>query len=556
MNQKSLLSVARPWIRKSGFLTVCTLFHVELFLTAAIAKSGPVPNPDAGAIIIVYNENDPSSVNLAASYADKRGIPFDRMIGLSCATEETISRADYERTIAEPLRKTMIERGWWRMQYDGMEVAESSIQFVALMRGIPLRIANLSEPWPGDRTEGVPQPMLMNAAAVDSELALLGTGKRQITGPIPNPYFKSLSRVKDAALPTLLLVCRIDAATPRTAQRMIDDAYVTEQQGLWGFTYVDSRGLEGSQHQGLAMGDEWLRAIAHDASQHGSPVIHEDSPALFPPHYPMRQAALYFGWYAEHVTGPFLNPRSPFQRGAIAVHIHSFSADTLRAVDRNWCAPLLEKGAAATLGNVYEPYLHLTPHLELFEARLRDGATFAEAAYAATPALSWMTTFVGDPLYRPFKVQHDKAKLPDREIWAEVQAAMEIWNTRSHDSGKAALERAAATSKNGLFMEALACLQTANKEPNGAIRSLDEARKLYTNEDDQMRCAIHMIGLLGNSGKKELAVAVAKQQLKATPQAEGAPILYAFLAPPPPPPAAPVAPSASAPATPKTSLKK
>jgi hypothetical protein len=65
-------------------------------------------------------------------------------------------------------------------------------------------------------------------------------------------------------------------------------------------------------------------------------------------------------------------------------------------------APLLEKGAAASLGNVYEPYLELTPHLDIFNDRLLHGFTFAESAYMATRTLSWMTVAVGDPLYRPY----------------------------------------------------------------------------------------------------------------------------------------------------------
>ena len=45
----------------------------------------------------------------------------------------------------------------------------------------------------------------------------------------------------------------------------------------------------------------------------------------------------------------------------------------------------------------------LTPHLDIFHDRLRAGFTFAESAYMSQRVLSWMTTFVGDPLYRPFK---------------------------------------------------------------------------------------------------------------------------------------------------------
>ena len=55
------------------------------------------------------------------------------------------------------------------------------------------------------------------------------------------------------------------------------------------------------------------------------------------------------------------------------------------------------------LGNVWEPYLSVTQHFDVYVARLLQGYTFIEAAYMASPALSWMNTAVGDPLYRPFQ---------------------------------------------------------------------------------------------------------------------------------------------------------
>jgi len=67
----------------------------------------------------------------------------------------------------------------------------------------------------------------------------------------------------------------------------------------------------------------------------------------------------------------------------------------------------LAKGAAATMGNVNEPYLTLTPHIDMFFKRLLAGAPFLEAAYYSEPALSWQTTFEGDPLYRPFAASLD-----------------------------------------------------------------------------------------------------------------------------------------------------
>src|SRR5260370_1821894 len=124
----------------------------------------------------------------------------------------------------------------------------------------------------------------------------------------------------------------------------------------------------------------------------------------------MTDCALYYGWYAGTVAGPFTKPDFRFLPGAVAVHIHSFSANTLRDPNANWVGPLVTKGAAATLGNVYEPYLGLTSHLNVLSDRLLHGFTFAESAYMSVPGLSWMPVMVGDPLYRPHASPFQSAK--------------------------------------------------------------------------------------------------------------------------------------------------
>jgi len=119
------------------------------------------------------------------------------------------------------------------------------------------------------------------------------------------------------------------------------------------------------------------------------------------------------------VDGPFLLPGFRFAPGAIAVHIHSSSAATLRLSNGGWTGPLVARGVTATVGNVFEPYLQFThpPHLLL--KALARGWTLAEAAYFALPALSWQAVLIGDPLYRPFAVSAeqqmaDLAGLPPR----------------------------------------------------------------------------------------------------------------------------------------------
>src|SRR5690606_10217310 len=103
------------------------------------------------------------------------------------------------------------------------------------------------------------------------------------------------------------------------------------------------------------------------------------------------------------MNGPFRRKDFKFPPGAVALHIHSFSATTLQSDKKAWVGPLVSRGVTATVGNVYEPYLQFTHNPILFFRGLASGLTLAEAAYISLPAVSWQTITVGDPLYRPFK---------------------------------------------------------------------------------------------------------------------------------------------------------
>ncbi|HWL50808.1 MAG TPA: TIGR03790 family protein [Chthoniobacteraceae bacterium] len=510
------------------------------FLTGEVAAqrtAAPKPGSDEAATLVVFNESDPSSVNLAASYADKRGIPFSQMVALACPASEEITREQYEQTIATPLREMLVARGWWKLAPGSEKVVESSIRFVALMRGIPLKIAPMPEPGPRDSSRQVPQPFRHNSAAVDSELACLGMAVRQITGPVDNPYYGARMSLKEFSHPGLLLVCRLDAATPATVQRMIDDSVRAEKEGLWGFAYIDSRH---TKEGGLRVGDEWLQRIADEVMRAGIPWVHENTPQLFPRPYPMRDAALYYGWYSGQVQGPFEEPGFRFAPGAVAVHIHSFSAATLREPLRNWCAPLLERGAAATLGNVYEPYLQMTPDLARFHQRLRDGATFAEAAYASQKVLSWMTTFIGDPLYRPFKGWAKKSPPAGKEAYGAYRAGARQWFGDRRSTGEAALARKGKELKSGLLFEGRAALQLSAGDTAAALASLEQARRFYSQAGDRLRCSFHAVGLLLNLKRPKEALALARSEIAAYPNEKATVLLKAIvhqLTTPPPTPA-------------------
>jgi hypothetical protein len=279
-----------------------------------------------------------------------------------------------------------------------------------------------------------------------------------------------------------------------------------------GFAYVDARGIT---DPGLVEGDQWLFDLSNDARRHGIPVVLDTGPGLFPETYPMRKAAFYFGWYTEHVAGPFVRPEFRFEPGAIAVHIHSFSALTLRDPLKNWCGPLLTAGAAATVGSVYEPYLDLTPHLDILFNRLRSGFTFAESGYMSERVLSWMTTFIGDPLYRPFPVLPGAANGGEDE-WSAYAVGAEKWFANPKD-GTEMLEQSGKKLHSGMIFEALGLLQLTANAPDWALEAFRQARKLYKDPGDVIRVCVHEIGVLHGLNRGPEALALAKSEIAAFP---------------------------------------
>jgi uncharacterized protein (TIGR03790 family) len=495
---------------------------LALMLILAVARparaqeeASPTPRPtrESAATLVVYNNFDPDSVTLAAYYAKRRGIPLEHMVGLDCAQREEITREQYDETIAEPLRRIFADRGWWHVPADAsLPVSDNQIRFVALMRGIPLKIASAPN-YPGDSYTGKEKALDTNAAAVDSELATLGVRTRKISGPLKNLYFQSFRPFMDTPLAPLMLVCRLDGPTVAIVENMIDGALAAERGGLNGFAYVDMRGITSGP---MLEGDQWLSAAADDLRHYGMPVVSDTAPEQFPADYPMDHAAVYLGWYSQTVEGPIARDDFQFVPGAIAVHIHSFSGATLRDPRGFWAAPLLAHGAAATLGNVYEPYLSLTPHLDVFTDRLRNGLNFAESAYASVPALSWMTTFVGDPLYRPFQDLDDDGPESDAKPateYAAYKAGARTWYEKGRAAGERELEASARRLQSGIVWEGLGLLQWAVPDGGAALASLRQAEQCYGSTEDGVRVVLHEIQILKAEGKNGEARALAARTL-------------------------------------------
>ncbi|CAN5541919.1 hypothetical protein BH20VER3_BH20VER3_05340 [soil metagenome] len=515
------------------------LLALVLLSLGGVSRAETGASDLAAATVVIYNRNAPDSAGLARFYAKARRIPNDHLIGLECSTEEEISRQEYDQTIARPLRRIFTEHKWWEPRIeidDSLAARASSIHFVALMRGMPLKIRATAD-YAGDRAESSAQTN-QNQASVDSELALLGLPSRQISGPAPNPYFQSFRSFAELKAGPLLLVCRLDAPTAATVERMITNAVETEKRGLWGRAFVDgANNISG----GLADGDEWLQKVVHDLRRVGVPVVYDQEPGVFPPGYPMTHCALYYGWYAGAVTGPFSDPDFRFQPGAVAVHIHSFSASTLRSPDGNWVAPLLSRGAAVSLGNVYEPYLQLTAHLDIFNDRLLHGFTFAESAYMSMRALSWMNVAVGDPLYRPYASwlhldPPDSRKKDDWRMYHDY--ALKNGNLDSAD-GLAAARKFASRADNGPMIEDLGLIEKERGNFASAVSYLQQARSLYKKPEDNLRTVLEQADALLKEEDKKAALKLIRRAARVLPDGPGLNLLHELdekLEPPPLPP--------------------
>jgi uncharacterized protein (TIGR03790 family) len=391
-----------------------------LFIGAGLLRAVPaVDAPEVARVVIVANSTDRDSVSLAEYYASARGIPSTNIVALPLPAAETLKWPEFVASVFNPLFAELSKRGWIE-GFPSQATDESGrrkatilghrISYLVLMRGVPLRIDENPAWLPAPPPAGPNAGFSCNRASVDGELALIAASDTRILGFLPNPLYSQRQTAGPLA-DAVVRVARLDGPTPGAVRAMIDSALAGERQGLAGRAYID---IGGRPHPD---GNVWLESVARQLADAGFESGVDRAVATFAPLARFDAPALYFGWYAWDANGPFTVPGFRFPPGAIAVHIHSFSAQSLRTDTKNWCGPFVARGAAATLGNVFEPYLGFTHHLDLFVEALLRGDTLGTAAYYSLPALSWQAVVVGDPLYRPFARSQEaqwaeRAKLP------------------------------------------------------------------------------------------------------------------------------------------------
>ena len=408
------------------------LLSVPIFLSCLPCAHALTPEE----LLIVANRAVPASVDLARYYMMKRNIPSGNLLLIKTTDSEQIGRHDYDQQITRPVREFLTKN----------DPEEKRFKCIVLMYGVPLRVSPppltevdsrrlrelqtvLNENTEHEKTSDKKRSGVVKApedkwadlkrdirrlartdwvAAVDSELALVREKPYNLEGWLPNRYFVAFHDKKIENMPQrVMLVSRLDGPSPAVVRRIIDDSIYTDTLGLTGKAYFDARWSEKT----LTAKDKKLSAYEmYDLAIHNTarivresrklPVVLDERPDLFGPGK-APDAALYCGWYS---LGKYVDAFT-WARGAVAFHVASAECTTLKKPGSTvWSKVMLEKGVAATVGPVAEPYLQSFPVPEVFFACLLDGRrALAECYGLANPFWSWQQVLIGDPLYRPFR---------------------------------------------------------------------------------------------------------------------------------------------------------
>jgi len=380
-------------------------------------------------ILVIANRQISASERIAKYYCEKRKIPKKNIIYLALGynPREGISRDEYERSLALPIRRELQRR------FPG------EIRCLVTTYGIPIKVGSRGL-LPGmggklnelkrllsqekQRLEQLEQDPALDSNQVSIEKKQINQKTTRMQLEIGRISGKETNASVDSELSMVLfqpydlyrwqpnmlrgdvlglgfrtlMVSRLDGPSYEIIKGLIDKALTAEETGLKGIAYIDSRGFKQKDLYGHF--DQSLRDLAaFIRSSTKMPIKAEETGKLFAPGS-CPQTAVYCGWYSlKKYVDAF-----DFVDGAVGFHIASFEAQHLRDPNSStWCPAMLADGITATLGPVDEPYLHTFPQPKVFFTELFEGGCLVEAYYHTKPFNSWQFVLIGDPLYRPFK---------------------------------------------------------------------------------------------------------------------------------------------------------
>jgi uncharacterized protein (TIGR03790 family) len=305
---------------------------------------------------VIYNRNDRSSTGVARYYAEQRRIPTTNLIGLSVPDSATMSRDELKQLRTEMLLKL-----------------PSNVQSLLLVWSRPYAVECMS---------------VTTAFAAGYQPGFCEPGCQRTT---LSPLFDTVGWLPADTtgwLPAMLL----PSADEALARAVIDRAIKADGSAPSGTVYL---------------------VRTQDAARNGRAAGFADAEALLsrrvrivevatPVKAPLANILAYFTG-AERVEEL---SRLSFRPGAAADHLTS-TGGQLEGSSQMSVLEWLRQGATASYGSVSEPCNHLGkfPDPAVFLDHYRSGDTLLEA-YWKSVAMPGQGLFVGEPLARPYGLQH------------------------------------------------------------------------------------------------------------------------------------------------------
>ncbi len=336
-------------------------YKLLIFIALFFCTPDPSLALTSDEVVILANKNAWHSIDLGKYYMKKRGIPDENILKLWTTGKETVSRENYEKQIAAPIKKYLADR----------EKEGRGVKCLVLMFGLPLKInppeftkeeqkklaelrkrqENTQESLDKIEKDNPEHEVLakdlkkvaadikkMNknrsskGAALESELSLLLVPDYPLAGWITNPLFIPFQKRKLPVTPeNIMLVSRLDGPSNDIVRRIIDDSIVAEKNGLHGVAYFDARYKAPAEDKvkdlkGYGYYDWSIhQTAAFFRQQNIMPEVLDDNAELFQKGE-APNAAIYCGWYS---LGKYVDAFK-WQPGAVGFHIASIECASLK----------------------------------------------------------------------------------------------------------------------------------------------------------------------------------------------------------------------------------
>ncbi len=349
-------------------MRLCTRFLCLAALVLAAAAHAWCAGPKN--VLVIVNDNSPTSRAIGAYYAAKRKIPAKNICHIKCTTQEMPDdTAVYRPTIEKPVKEYLAKTG-----------LNKTVDYLVLTKGIPLRLRC------GWSVDGL--LMVMDASPSMDDRMVHGN----------NPYFGKKEHFSHQKY-GFYLATRLDGYTLNDIKALVDHSLAAKpEKGVFLIDSTPKRGSGGFGVMNLAM------SRAQDGILRRGFMAELDDGEAFAGGRSHLMG--YFSWGSNDPAYDAKKYKSlRFSPGAIAETAVSTSARTLSKPDdpgQSLIGDLIAQGVTGVKGYVAEPTLAAIAEPTILFDRYLSGYNLAESFYMASRFIFWRDVVIGDPLCAPY----------------------------------------------------------------------------------------------------------------------------------------------------------